>query len=663
MERIYRNLSKAEINQLERQTCSADDWSKVFVSQYFISEHIDHVHFSGKVYLGSFNGEFDLPGGMHKKAGLHHVTLHNVTVGDDCCIENIQNYVANYIIGDHTFINNCGMIVVDGTSSFGNGLTVSVLNETGGREVYIYNELSAQQAYIQTFYRHRPSLITRLKELTEDYARQHTSNYGVIGSHAFIMNSGYIQNVCIGDYCSIIGASRLQNGTLNSNESAPVTIGYGVICEDFIISSGSSLTDGVALERCFVGQACSLGHFFSASNSLFFSNCLGENGESCAIFAGPYTVTHHKSTLLIAGMFSFMNAGSGANQSNHMYKLGPIHQGTLERGVKTASDSYILWPACVGVFSLVMGRHVNHPDTSDMPFSYLIEQAGSSYLVPAVNLRSVGTIRDVKKWPKRDKRTDPHCLDIINYSLFNPFTVQKMFAGILRLKELRQITGENVESYLYQDMKITNSALNKGIDYYEIGITKYLGTCLIHRFDGKKIHTQEDLQACFHSDNEQGIGEWVDVSGLIVPKSAVDKLLDDIESKSVNSLSEVAEAFVDMNNQYRNYEWQWVCVHFKKFFGLDLNTITKADVIKVISRWKEAVVKLDTMLYNDAKKEFSSVSMTGFGMDGNIEDKKNDFEQVRGDFDSNPFVMDVVVHIKHKTARADELIDMLNKMN
>ena len=28
-----------------------------------------------------------------------------------------------------------------------------------------------------------------------------------------------------------------------------------------------------------------------------------------------------------------------------MYKLGPIHQGILERGAKTSSDSYILWPS------------------------------------------------------------------------------------------------------------------------------------------------------------------------------------------------------------------------------------------------------------------------------------------------------------------------------
>lgn len=82
----------------------------------------------------------------------------------------------------------------------------------------------------------------------------------------------------------------------------------------------------------------------------------------------------HKSSLLIAGMFSFLNAGSGSNQSNHLYKLGPIHQGIVERGSKTTSDSYILWPAKIGAFSLIMGRHVNHPDTSDLPFSYLIEK-------------------------------------------------------------------------------------------------------------------------------------------------------------------------------------------------------------------------------------------------------------------------------------------------
>ena len=43
-------------------------------------------------------------------------------------------------------------------------------------------------------------------------------------------------------------------------------------------------------------------------------------------------------------------------------RLGPIHQGTLERGAKTTSDSYILWPARVGAFSLVMAVSYTHLD-------------------------------------------------------------------------------------------------------------------------------------------------------------------------------------------------------------------------------------------------------------------------------------------------------------
>lgn len=344
----YRKLTEAEIARLKEQSCLADEWEQVRVAEHFSTAYVHHTRFSGEVKLGVFCSEFTLPGGIRKHAGLRHVTLHNVTVGDNCCIENIQNYIANYEIGHDTFIENVDVLLVDGVSTFGNGVEVSVLNETGGREVLISDKLSAHQAYIQALYRHRPELITRLREITDYYAQKHASATGRIGHHVTILNAGSIRNVRIGDYCHICGTSRLTNGSINSNEQAPVRIGHGVICDDFIVSSGSHVDDGAMLTRCFVGQACRLGHNYSASDSLFFSNCQGENGEACAIFAGPFTVTHHKSTLLIAGMFSFMNAGSGSNQSNHMYKLGPIHQGTLERGAKTTSDSYILWPARVG---------------------------------------------------------------------------------------------------------------------------------------------------------------------------------------------------------------------------------------------------------------------------------------------------------------------------
>lgn len=658
----YRSLTDEEINRLESQLCSASDWKDVWVAERFTPDYVHHARFSGKVCLGVFEHEFTLPGGICKHSGLSYVTLHNVTVGDNCCIENVKNYIANYEIGAYTFIENVDIILVDRKSRFGNGVEVSVLNETGGREVMIHDRLSAHQAYIMALYRHRPQLIERMKALVEAYADEHASDRGTIGSHVTIVNSGYIKNVRIGDYCEIEGAGRLKNGSINSNVDDPVHIGYGVVCDDFIISSGSHIEDGTMMTRCFVGQACHMGHNYSASDSLFFSNCQEENGEACAIFAGPFTVTHHKSTLLIAGMFSFMNAGSGSNQSNHMYKLGPIHQGALERGAKTTSDSYILWPARIGAFSLVMGRHVNHPDTSDLPFSYLIEDKNTTYLVPGVNLRSVGTIRDAQKWPKRDLRKDPFRLDQINYNLLSPYTIQKMMKGRSILKELERVSGETSETYSYQSAKIKNSALNKGIKFYETAIHKFLGNSVIKRLEEIHFKNDEEVRQRLLPDTSIGQGEWVDISGLIAPKTEIERLMSDIETGVLHTVDQIHDRFAEMHANYYTYEWTWAYGKMLEFYGLDAETITAKDIINIVHQWQQSVVWLDKMVYEDAKKEFSLSSMTGFGADGSKEEQMLDFEQVRGVFESNPFVTAVLKHIEVKTELGNELVARLSNI-
>lgn len=658
--RNYRALTSEEIKRLEAQACTATDWNEVQVAEGFTPEYIHHTRFSGKVCLGVFEGEFHLAGGVRKHAGLSYVTLHNVTVGDNCFIENVKNYIANYEIGESVFIENVDIILTDKKSRFGNGVEVSVLNETGGREVMIHDRLSAHQAYIMALYRHRPLLIERMKALIEAYAEAHASETGTIGNRVSIVNSGYIKNVRIGDCCEIEGAGRLKNGSVNSNASDPVHIGYGVVCDDFIISSGAHIEDGTMITRCFVGQACRMGHNYSASDSLFFSNCQEENGEACAIFAGPFTVTHHKSTLLIAGMFSFMNAGSGSNQSNHMYKLGPIHQGAMERGAKTTSDSYILWPARIGAFSLVMGRHVNHPDTSDLPFSYLIEDKNTTYLAPGVNLRSVGTIRDAQKWPKRDLRKDPLRLDQINYNLLSPYTIQKMMKGREILKELARVSGETSETYAYQSAKIKNSALNKGIKFYETAIHKFLGNSVIKRLEKIQFRSDEEIRKRLLPDTSIGSGEWVDISGLIAPKSEIERLMNDIETGALSTVDQIHDRFADMHAHYYTYEWTWAYEKMLEFYQLDAERITASDICTIVRQWQDSVVGLDRLVYEDAKKEFSLTSMTGFGADGSKAEQKLDFEQVRGVFESNPFVTAVLEHIKVKTELGNELLDRLS---
>ncbi|MBQ8811035.1 MAG: DUF4954 family protein [Bacteroidales bacterium] len=638
----FRKLTVTEINILKSQMCQSADWDLVSVSDDFSPEYVVGARFSGNIRIGRFNREFCLPGGMKKHSGIYYATLHNVTVGDDCCIENVKNYIANYEIGEGTFIENVDIILTDGPSSFGNGVEVSVLNETGGCEVVIYDKLSAQTAYMMALYRHRTAFTRSLRNMIEEHVRLVTSSIGHIGSNVIIADAGYIKNVRIGDYCKIEGASRLKNGSINSNEHAPVHIGVGVIGDDFIISSGSSVEDGVTFSRCFIGQSCKLGHNYSASDSLFFSNCQGENGEACAIFAGPFTVTHHKSTLLIAGMFSFMNAGSGSNQSNHMYKLGPIHHGMMERGAKTASDSYILWPAKVGAFSLVMGRHVSHQDTSDLPFSYLIEQQNTTYIMPGANLKSVGTIRDAKKWPVRDRRTDPTLLDQINFNLLSPYTIQKMMNAVDILDRLKDISGMKSEVYSYQSGVIRRSSLKKGLVYYGMAIDKFLGNSLITRIMNSEFSNLEQLHEALMPCAEYGDGEWMDLSGMIAPVQAVEDVIADVEKGVLSDVGSLLLRFAALHADYYKMEWRWAYKAIERQYGLNLSEAGIDELVKIVEKWKESVVSLDRLIYDDARKDFALSSRT--------------------DFESDPFVRSVQEHIRVKSALGESAISRLSSL-
>jgi len=658
MTNMFRSLTAQEIAQLEAQGCAATNWSEVEVAQAFEPLHVHNTHFSGHNQIGVFNREIELPGGLKIHSGIYNATLHNCEVGDDCHLYNIHNYIANYHIGSNTCIENVNAILVDGRSTFGNGVRVPVMNEGGGREIPIFNELSASLAYILTLYRHRPKMIHEIERLIDAYAEEHASDHGYIGDHVRILNCGSIKNVYVGDYAELSGVSRLKNGSINSNEAAPIRLGSGVKCTDFIIASGVEIGDSTLVDKCFVGQGCIFDKHYSAGESLFFSNCQGMHGEACAIFAGPYTVTHHKSTLLIAGMFSFLNAGSGSNQSNHMYKLGPIHQGIAERGAKTTSDSYLLWPSKIGAFSLVMGRHTHHSDTSDLPFSYLIENNAESYLVPGANLRTVGTIRDAQKWPKRDNRKDPHKLDQINFNLLSPYTVQKMWNGRNILNELQALSGENTDVYGYRNCKIRNTSLRHGRELYTIGIQKFLGNSLISRLEKSEWHTMDELRAMLRPDSPSGSGAWVDLSGLIAPKGEVTRLLDDIQN-GVLSLNDIQARLIEMNANYYSYEWTWALEKLEQVWGCDVEHVTLAQIRKTIQEWREAVVKLDHMVYDDARKEFDLNSQTGFGADGDREQAEADFEEVRGSFESNSFVKAVLEHIERKTELGNKMLAKL----
>jgi hypothetical protein len=273
----------------------------------------------------------------------------------------------------------------------------------------------------------------------------------------------------------------------------------------------------------------------------------------------------------------------------------------------------------------------------------------------------VGTIRDAQKWPKRDNRKDSHKLDPINFNLLSPYTIQKMMKGVEVLKKLQQISGETTDVYVYQNCNIKNSSLRNGLELYEIAITKFLGNSLISRLGEKTYKSIEEVRERLKPDTPKGHGEWIDLSGLIAPKGKIDELLHAVEQNKY-SLEKIQSEFERMHAQYYNYEWTWAKDKLEQYWNKSIDEITYCDIVEMIEHWKASVVKLDQLIYIDAKKEFDLNSKTGFGVDGDETQKHQDFESVRGCFESNPFVLEVLNHIKVKTELGNQVIERLNSL-
>ena len=590
----YRSLTFEEIDTLERNSCWAEDWSRVEVAEEgFQAKYFHRVMFYGDIRLGSFQKNIEIAKDFVKHSGINDATLRNVTVGDDCLIEKVGNYINNYTIGNDCLISNISVMETTEGASYGEGNLISVLNEVGDGNVILFHDLNSQFAAFMVKHFNNKDLKNAIRRLVSEEIARTNPERGTIGNNVKIINTREITNTIIQDDCEISGASKLSDCTILSSENASVFIGTGVICENSIISDGSSIINSVKMQDCFVGEACQIANGFTASQSVFFANSFMANGEACAAFCGPFCASHHKSSLLIGGMFSFYNAGSGTNFSNHAYKMGPMHWGILERGTKTASGSYLLMPATIGAFSVCFGKLMHHPNTTALPFSYLIAEADKMFLVPGRNITTVGLYRDIRKWPRRDMRPQHSQKSIVNFDWLSPFTVGEILRGKKILENLRQASGDNVSSYNYHEYVINASSLRKGIKYYDIALRIYMGAVL------KRAHKWGFFGK---PETEIGLGKWDDLSGLLLPASEEQQLIDEIKDGTLETIQEVIDRFHEINDNYRVYQWAWTYRMILEYYGI--KEITTEDDARIKKDYIEARRAWIAEIRKDAEKEF-----------------------------------------------------------
>jgi hypothetical protein len=237
---------------------------------------------------------------------------------------------------------------------------------------------------------------------------------------------------------------------------------------------------------------------------------------------------------------------------------------------------------------------MNHPDMRCLPFAYLLAYGETMYIVPGRNITTVGLYRDIKKWPKRDKRAASCRKSVINFDWLSPFTVGEIFEGKKILENLQKAGGKNVSSYNFQEYIINASSLKKGIKYYDIALRIYMGAVLKRAVKGGFLGKPTTTT---------GEGEWNDLSGLLLPASEEKRLLEDIKNGTIESIQEVLDRFNDINDHYREYQWVWTYKLILDYYGIDELTDSamqriREDYVRARRAWIAEIRK-------DAEKEFA----------------------------------------------------------
>lgn len=577
-----RRLTKEETERLIGQGCYAADWEKIEIEEEMDIAGIRNVHFGGSVRIGV-------------GTTIYNAYIENCEIGRENVIRNIHQELSGYKTEENVEIVDCGSIRSEKDATFGIGHEVAPVNEAGGREVRLSEHLTSNIAYIVAMHRYKKETIEGYNRIVEREAEEIRGN-AVIGANTKIKGVKKICDVRVGRYATIENASALINGTILSEKIEPTYIGTDVYCKDFVVAEGAKVDTGAEMHSCYVGQCSIVGAKFFGENCLVFANCQLLNGEAVAAFCGPFTVSHHKTSLLIAGYYSYFNAGSATNASNHHYRLGPSHQAVYDRGTKTGSGSYVLEPAHIGAYTMVVGHHKGNPDSSVLPFSYLINKGEESYILPAQNMKTIGLFRDEQKWKTRDKREKSIVRDITTVDVFNPMTISAVLEAVRFADE--QMEKTDGDTIVYKGTRIQKGLMRRARKSYQDIAEAYIAE-----------HADTSITA-------NAPKRWCDCGGMIISKERLDAIEEKMGRGEYESVADIAKDFETYQKEYEKEVGAWC------------STLLTAPIEEMRAKAAETYRGMMNSIIADAEKELTARLATGYGADAGEEEAGMEYGEI-----------------------------------
>lgn len=388
---LYRSLTSREIKTLKELGNRASDWKRIKVVDPFDPTCIRQTEFHGLVRIGRTqpctltHQDTTLP------TGITHSRVDSCDLGHDVAVHDVS-YLGHTLVGDRAILLNCGEILTTARAKFGISQVkigeteeafqkIHVMHEAGERGIGLFEGLTPADAMLWARYRDRQDLMTCLEAMTRDLADARCGRYGEIGDQCVIKHTGQVINVHLGSCTDVVNAHRLEEVTVASSTSEPVTIGEGVTLRHGVVGPGCRIVQGVRAESFALGGCVELDHGVRLRHSVVGDHSTIACGEVLHSLIFPcHRQTHNSSFLAAACLMGQTHLAAGTTfESNHNSGVDD-NELCAGRGFWSGLNARIKQPSRFASFVLLDRGDFPYELNITLPFSLVTNDTGRNQL-------------------------------------------------------------------------------------------------------------------------------------------------------------------------------------------------------------------------------------------------------------------------------------------
>ncbi len=549
-----RTLTGEEIDQLKRQGNICDDWVSLLVADGFTAAGIFYSAFHGSCRLGILDGTpYAIDRSISLSAGIYRSTLINTEIGNGCVIHD-AGIISNCVVNDGAVLVRNGSISASGSCAFGNGMEIAVGNETGGREILSYAELTIPVAEAVAKRRSDRLFLNEYKEFVSRYVEKCTAPSGYIGKKSIIRNSSTIEYPYVGDGVVIFGATLVKNSTLLATPEEKTEIRDGAFVRDSLVQWGSEVASMAIVDTSVLCEHSHVERHGKVTMSVIGPNTGIAEGEVTSCLLGPFVGFHHQS-MLIAGIWpeGKGNIAYGANiGSNHTSK-SPDQEIWCGEGLFFGLGTNIKFPSdfTKAPYSIIATGVDTLPQKLAFPFSLINKPAP---VAPGVSLsfnelfpgwvlsNNIYAIRrNEGKYKKRNKARR----SAFTFAVFRPDIIDLMVLARDALKRAGQAKAFYTDADIPGIGKnfMTDQSRMSGIEAYELYIEYYCLTQILNRVTFLRSEGKAGALADIY-DEATGNRDWEHARKLIETEGHRGRTLRENLARLIDILKTISESTI-----------------------------------------------------------------------------------------------------------------------